>query len=93
MQELDDLITLTTEWTALSDLITIGDEPIYVQNQGGSGSFAGVMRICEGDSEPTGTAGDIVLPNQRITFTRGEQNDLFMKSEQGEIKINITKAK
>ena len=87
-----DTVEITEEWVALSDLMTVSTDPIYIQNRGGTDGQYGVMLVCEGDTTPEGDIGDIVLPAQRISYLQGEQ-DLYLRSQQGKIKINITTGK
>lgn len=84
-----DTVTIGEEWVALSSLMTVGDAPVYIQNRGSLSGQLGVLRVCEGNEAPDADAGDIVLPAQRIYFQKGEQ-DLYLKSENGQIKINIS---
>ena len=84
---------LTEEWTDLATLtkatISAGDE-YHIQNRGSASGVLGVLIVCEGDTEPTDNEGEIVMPSKKYEFTKGTQEKLYLRSESGTIKINVT---
>lgn len=77
-----------TTWTGLSTLVTVdADTTYYIGNRNG-----GILWGCEGDSTPADDAGDPCLPYKRIEYKKGEQNDLYLRADQGIITVNISKA-
>lgn len=79
--------TLTNEWTALSDIITVSGSTTYlIQNRG-----ADTLVLLEADSEPqaTDSEGVLVLPYQTAQYKKGTQ-DLYLKAFNRGCSINIS---
>lgn len=85
---------LTEEWVGLSTLLETeisADDTYYIQNRGSKSGLLGVMLVCEGNAAPTDNEGDVIMPPQRITYQKGTQSDLWLKSDKGLITINVMK--
>ena len=78
---------ITTEWVALSDLITIEANATYrIQNRG-----TDVLVALEADSLPgAGQDGDLILPFVQAPYKKGTQN-LYLRAFSNICGINITK--
>lgn len=79
---------LSNEWTALSDLITVGnDVTYYIQNRGTDNIIA-----LQSTSEPTGEerGGNLIPPEKAAEYKKGTQ-DLYLKASSfTQCEINIT---
>ena len=78
---------LTTEWTALSDIITVSaDATYYIQNRG-----ADTLVALESSTEPTADnqEGFMCQPYKVIEYKKGTQ-DLYLRAFNKSCAINIT---
>lgn len=79
--------SLTTEWVALSDIITVDADTTYrIQNRGPSKIIA-----LDTDTQPEAgsDAGDLVLPYEVGEYKKGT-GDLYLRAFNGVSSINIT---
>ena len=76
---------LTTEWGALSDIITVdSSKTYYIQNRG-----ADVLLAVESASEPTSLDGVLVKPYEVLKYQEGT-DPLYLKAYNSNCSINIT---
>lgn len=76
---------LTTEWTPLSDILTVdADTTYYIQNRG-----ADVLIVCDSSSEPTDAEGILVLPYCTAKYKKAS-GDLYLRAFATTCSINIT---
>lgn len=78
---------LTTEWTALSDIITVEDDTTYyIQNRG-----AGTLIAQEGASQPDAENqnGVLITPYRIAQYKKGSE-DLYLRAFDQNCSINIT---
>lgn len=76
--------SLTNEWTALSDIITVADDTTYyIQNRGPD-----VLIACESSSEPTSDEGTVVLPYFVAKYEKGD--DVYLRASSGKCSVNIS---
>ena len=79
--------SLTTEWVALSDIITVDADTTYrIQNRGPAKIIA-----LDTDTQPEegSDAGDLVLPYEIGEYEKGT-GDLYLRAFDGVSSINIT---
>ena len=77
--------SLTSEWTALSDIITVGaDTNYYIQNRG-----ADILLAVESASEPTTLDGVLVKPYQTLNYKKGT-GDLYLRAYSSNCAINVS---
>ena len=77
--------TLTTDWTALSDVMTVEENvSYYIQNRSPYNIIA-----CESSSEPTTEEGILVLPYRVLFYEKGTQN-LYLRTLENTALINIS---
>lgn len=82
-----DFETLSDEWKALSDIISVdADTTYYLQNRG-----ADTMIALESSSEPTANTqgGVVVLPYKTVTYKKGTQ-DLYLRAFSSSCAVNIS---
>lgn len=78
---------LTTEWSALSEIITVdADVTYYIQNRGSD-----VLVAVEPDSKPSddNTDGLLVQPYKVLKYKKGT-NDLYLRAFANTCSINIS---
>lgn len=79
-----ELVELTNEWKAFSDIVTPADNTdYYIQNR------FGTMLACEGASEPTTEEGVILKPYKTLKYKKGTQN-LYLKAIGNKCTINVS---
>ena len=82
-----DFQQLTNEWTALSDLITVGaDTTYYLQNRGPD-----TLVALESSSEPDADSQEGVMcqPYKVVKYKKGTQ-DLYLKAFNQSCAVNIS---
>ena len=81
-----DFTSLTKNWTAFSDIVTVENDVTYrIQNRGSYSFIALEANSTPGDTE----AGTSVLPSETLSYKKGSQN-LYLRSLNKFCPINIT---
>lgn len=77
--------SLTSDWTVVSDIITVdADTTYYIQNRG-----ADILLAVESSAEPTTLDGVLVKPYDVLKYKKGT-DDLYVKAYTSTCSINIT---
>lgn len=82
-----DTVSLTTEWTAFTDITTPDSSTYYIQNRGSD-----YLLALESASEPSTTTDGVVVPPYKVLSYVAGTDTLYLRAYGSSCSINVTKA-